>query len=65
VRRGRYVELTPDNGTTESLCVTCARRALLEWADRRRLEAAAARRLSQSLGEAEPRAMLQAHLLVA
>jgi hypothetical protein len=65
VRRGRYVELTTHPGISESLCVTCARRALLEWADRRRLEAAAARRLSQSLGEPEPRPMLQPHLLVA
>jgi hypothetical protein len=65
VRRGRYVELTSEPGVTETLCVTCARRALLEWADRRRLEAAAARRLSQSLGEPQPRPMLQPHLLVA
>jgi hypothetical protein len=36
------------------MCLTCGRRALLEWADRRRQEAAAARQLSQSLGE--PRA---------
>jgi hypothetical protein len=57
VRRGRYLELSPDPGQPAvSLCTTCARRALLEWADRRRLEAAAARRLSESLGqpEAEP-----------
>jgi hypothetical protein len=62
VRRGRYVEMT---ATAESLCVTCARRALLEWADRRRLEAAAARQLSHSLGEPQPEPMLQPELLVA
>ena len=32
------------------LCLTCGRRALLDWADRRRLEAAAARQLAQTLG---------------
>jgi hypothetical protein len=33
----------------EQLCLTCGRRALLDWADRRRLEAAAARRIAQDL----------------
>jgi excisionase family DNA binding protein len=33
----------------QRLCVTCGRRALMDWADRRRLEAAAARRLAQEL----------------
>jgi hypothetical protein len=55
VRKGRYVELTSDSGQPSSLCVTCGRRALLEWADQRRQEAAAARELSHSLGEAEAR----------
>src|SRR6267143_3485341 len=32
------------------LCVTCGRRVLLDWADRRRVEAAAARRIAQDLG---------------
>jgi hypothetical protein len=54
VRSGRYVELTADSGQSSSLCVTCGRRALLEWADQRRQEAIAARELSQSLGEPEP-----------
>jgi hypothetical protein len=31
------------------LCVTCGRRVLLDWADRRRQEAAAARRMAQEL----------------
>ena len=34
----------------EQLCVTCGRRALLAWADRRRQDAAAARRIAQELG---------------
>ena len=33
----------------ERLCLTCGRRALNDWADQRRLEAAAARRLAQQL----------------
>jgi hypothetical protein len=54
VRRGQYVELAAEAGPTSAqLCVTCGRRALLEWADRRRLEAAAARQLSQALGAAQ------------
>jgi hypothetical protein len=52
VRRGRIVELSPDSGQARArLCVTCGRRALLDWADRRRQEAAAARRLSESLAQ--------------
>jgi hypothetical protein len=52
VRGGRVVELVGDVESARGrLCLTCGRRALLDWADRRRLEAAAARRLSQSLGE--------------
>jgi helix-turn-helix protein len=53
VRHGRYVGLTPESGQVAQLCVTCGRRALLEWADRRRQEAAAARQMAQSLGEPE------------
>ncbi|HEY1297210.1 MAG TPA: helix-turn-helix domain-containing protein [Chloroflexota bacterium] len=54
LRSGRLVELVAESGSTGGrLCLTCGRRALLDWADRRRLEAAAARRLSQSLGEPE------------
>ena len=72
VRQGRYVELTTDSGQTSSLCVTCGRRALLEWADQRRQEAVAARQLSQSLGQPEagpvdprPAELLQQALLPA
>jgi hypothetical protein len=72
VRQGRYVELTSDSGQTSALCVTCGRRALLEWADQRRQEAVAARQLSQSLGEPEgepvdprPAELLQQTLLPA
>jgi hypothetical protein len=55
IRSGRYVELVPDETQPSArLCTACGRRALLEWADRRRQEAAAARQLSQSLGEPEP-----------
>jgi len=54
LHHGRYVDLSPDPTLPGArLCVTCGRRALLEWADRRRLEAAAARQLSHSLGEPE------------
>jgi hypothetical protein len=39
----------------EQLCLTCGRRALLDWADRRRQDATAARRIAQDLGApAEP-----------
>ncbi|MBV9580383.1 MAG: hypothetical protein JO057_17495 [Chloroflexi bacterium] len=52
VRAGRVVELLTDTGVAGGqLCLSCGRRALLDWADRRRQEAAAARRLSQALGE--------------
>jgi hypothetical protein len=55
VRGGRMVQLLAESEAVNGqLCLTCGRRALLDWADRRRLEAAAARRLSQSLGEPEP-----------
>ena len=63
IRRGRYVEFTAEE--VLSLCTACARRALMEWADRRRLEAAAARRLSESLGQPEPAPVVQPRLLVA
>lgn len=36
--------------TEDGLCLSCGRRALLDWADRRRLESAAARRMAQELG---------------
>jgi len=66
VRRGRYVELSPEPGQpAASLCTACARRALLEWADRRRQEATAARRLSQSLGQPASTPVIQPRLLVA
>jgi excisionase family DNA binding protein len=52
VRSGRIVELLGESESAGGqLCLTCGRRALLDWADHRRLEAAAARRLAQSLGE--------------
>jgi hypothetical protein len=54
VRGGRMVELVAETGSASGqLCVTCGRRALLDWADRRRMDAAAARQLAQSLGEPE------------
>ncbi|MBV9323900.1 MAG: helix-turn-helix domain-containing protein [Chloroflexi bacterium] len=54
VRRGRMVEFTPEMDQPPArLCVTCGRRVLLDWADRRRQESTAARRLSQSLGQPE------------
>ena len=40
--------------SAERLCLTCGRRALMVWADQRRLEAAAARRMAQDLGVAPP-----------
>ena len=40
--------------TNERLCLACGRRALMAWADQRRLEATAARRLAQGLGAATP-----------
>jgi Helix-turn-helix domain len=54
VRHGRFIEITSSESGQSRLCVTCGRRALLEWADRRRQEAAAARQMAQSLGEPEP-----------
>jgi excisionase family DNA binding protein len=51
MRSGRVVEMSAhDERAAATMCLTCARRALLDWADRRRQEAAAARRLSESLG---------------
>ena len=38
----------------QRLCLTCGRRALMVWADQRRLEAAAARRMALDLGVAPP-----------
>ncbi len=52
VRQGRILELSlHESQPAEHLCLTCGRRALLEWADRRRREAIDARRLAQLLGE--------------
>ena len=38
----------------QRLCLTCGRRALMVWADQRRLEAVAARRMALELGAAPP-----------
>jgi hypothetical protein len=43
----RLVQATQDEA---HLCLTCGRRVLLDWADHRRLEASAARRMAQDLG---------------
>jgi hypothetical protein len=53
VRSGRMLEVAfADNGQlADRLCLSCGRRALLDWADRRRREAAEARRMAHSLGE--------------
>jgi hypothetical protein len=54
VRRGRIVELAvQDDSPATRVCTRCGRRAVLDWADRRRQEAAAARRLAESLGQPE------------
>ncbi|MDQ6670293.1 MAG: helix-turn-helix domain-containing protein [Chloroflexota bacterium] len=51
---GRVVRPVQDE---TQLCLTCGRRVLLDWADHRRLEAAAARRMAHDLGAtAEPNA---------
>jgi hypothetical protein len=47
VRQGRMVEST--EGAPARLCLQCGRRAILDWADRRRLESATARRLAHEL----------------
>jgi hypothetical protein len=66
LRQGRYVELSREPGQPPAtLCTACARRALLEWADLRRLEAAAARRLSESLGQPRHEPAVQPELWVA
>jgi hypothetical protein len=39
-------------GDNAPLCLTCGRRAVMDWADRRRLESAAARRMAHNLGGA-------------
>jgi hypothetical protein len=66
LRRGRIVVLAAEAGRSETyLCIACGRRALLDWADLRRAEAAAARQLSQSLGEPLPEHAEQPSLLVA
>ena len=52
VRHGRIVEFTPEmEQAAVRLCVGCGRRTLLDWADRRRQESTAGRRLSHSLGQ--------------
>jgi hypothetical protein len=43
-----------DGRAATRLCPTCARRAMLAWADERRREAAAARRLARELGTVLP-----------
>ena len=66
LHRGRFVELSPEDGHAAArLCSSCGRRALLEWADRRRAEASAARQLAQALRESPPEAADQPRLLVA
>jgi hypothetical protein len=50
--------LSVHEGEPAQLCLTCGRRALLQWADQRRLEAAAARGFAQNLGAAEPTAQV-------
>ena len=52
IRHGRVVELQ-DTASVTRLCTACGRRALLDWADRRRQESAAARRLADSLRQPE------------
>jgi hypothetical protein len=47
IRAGARVVSPTEDGT--HLCVTCGRRVLLDWADRRRLEASAARRMANDL----------------
>jgi hypothetical protein len=48
IRTGaRVVRAAQDDA---QLCVACGRRVLLDWADHRRLEAAAVRRMVQDLG---------------
>lgn len=48
VRQGQVVQ--PTNGPASQLCLACGRRALLDWADQRRLEASAARQMAHGLG---------------
>lgn len=48
IRVGRRVIHPAQDDVT--LCLACGRRALLDWADHRRLEAAAARRMADDLG---------------
>ena len=47
VRQGRVVQAR--EGTPSELCLPCGRRAILDWADRRRIESATARRLAHEL----------------
>jgi len=48
VRHGRVVEAREGTPSSE-LCLPCGRRAILDWADRRRIESATARRLAHEL----------------
>jgi hypothetical protein len=51
IRVGARVVVVPQQAPSQAgLCLTCGRRAILDWADRRRLEAAAARRMAEDLG---------------
>lgn len=53
---GTIVDAAPSDGRQAGrLCVTCARRTLLDWADGRRRESLAARRLAQHLGRSRER----------
>lgn len=47
IRAGRCLRASPGG---DRLCLGCGRRAVLEWADRRRFEASSARRLARDLG---------------
>ena len=57
LRTGRYIEFAADSQLPAQLCVTCGRRALLEWADLRRQESSTARQMAHSLGQPEPSAV--------
>jgi excisionase family DNA binding protein len=50
VKAGRTVREVPGG---DRLCLTCGRRAVLDWADRRRFEAQSARRFARQLGSSQ------------
>jgi hypothetical protein len=54
LRSGRYLERAADRGSAVQRCLPCGRRALVEWADRRRAEVSAARELASTLSTREP-----------